>query len=364
MSKTWDVLYSKTASGKINYWQIWTEGAAIKTRWGTVGGEELSDQVLAEGKNIGRSNETSPEQQAELEAQSKYDKKLRLKYFTSIEDATGKLNLKPMLAGKLDDKRGKKLVFPVHIQPKLNGVRCIAYALEDGSVRLMSRGGKDYTLPHVQEELKGVLLPGQHLDGELYCHGMSLQTIVHHIKTYTNDSLCIRYCLYDMFHLDTLDTAIWRARFNALAEFCCATPWNYIDLVDTAEASSMEHIDKIHDRYVEDKYEGAIVRLMHGTYRIAARSLELLKYKKFLDGEFEVTGWRIGKHGVVVFECVQEEGKKFEVQPEGSAEERAQMLAEAPQRIGQLLTVRYKDRSDDNIPQHLVGVAFRGDEDL
>ena len=92
--KNWPKLYTRTAAGKINYWEIWTKGNKIHTRWGTEGGKELTDVVEATGKNIGRSNETTPAEQAILEAQSKYDKKLRLKYFTSAKAAKQELNLK------------------------------------------------------------------------------------------------------------------------------------------------------------------------------------------------------------------------------------------------------------------------------
>jgi len=357
------MLYTKTASGGINYWEIRTEGAYIHSRWGTMGGEELTDCVTAEGKNVGRSNETTATHQAQLEAQSKHDKKLRMKYFESIEDAQGKLNLKPMLAGKLDEKRAKKISFPVHVQPKLNGVRCIAYALPDGSVRLMSRGGKDYTLPHIQDELKGVLADGRHIDGELYAHGISLQRTVSLIKTYCEESVQVRFSLYDNFWIDKAEMP-WMERFDELVLFQAGFPWKYLDLTRTDEATTMAQVDRMHDEYVAQKYEGAIVRLLQGAYRIAARSNELLKYKKFLDDEFVVKGWEIGRSGHIVFICVQEEGKEFRVAPEGTAEERAEMLADAPNKIGQKLTVRYKDRSDDNIPQHLVGVAFRSEEDL
>jgi DNA ligase-1 len=285
-----------------------------------------------------------------------------MKYFESIEDARGKLNLKPMLANKYGE-HSHKITYPVDVQPKLNGYRCNAYMLPDGSIRLMSRGGKDYTLPHISDGLKGRLKDGRILDGELYIHGKSLQTISHLIKKLSRDSEEVQYHLYDNFWRDQLHMP-WRERVGHLTDWIGRNPDDCRVSVDTSEAHSEEFIETLHDQYVRGGYEGAIVRTWYGGYRLAARSSDLLKFKKFLDGEFEVVGHKIGRDGVVVFECIQEEGLPFYVRPEGSEEERARMLAEAPGRIGQKLTVRFKDRSDVSIPQHLVGVAFRGDEDL
>ncbi|OGF52943.1 MAG: hypothetical protein A2Z21_01990 [Candidatus Fraserbacteria bacterium RBG_16_55_9] len=139
----WPKLYVETANGSINYWQIWTDGPNVCTEWGQLNTDSpQTEKYKAVGKNVGRSNETNPEEQAKLEAQSKFDKQMRLKYVLSVKEALSVLNIKPMLAYPLDDKRQKKLKFPVSVQPKYNGVRCMAYNLPDGSVRLMSRGGR------------------------------------------------------------------------------------------------------------------------------------------------------------------------------------------------------------------------------
>jgi len=367
MSKEWPVLYVKTANGTINYWQTWTVGAQVCTRWGQLGtASELSDQYEAKGKNIGRSNETTAAQQAELEAQSKFDKQLRLKYVRSQEEAQSNINIKPMRAYSLDDKRLKKLKWPVTVQPKYNGVRCMAYNLPDGSVRLMSRGGKDYTLPHVQEELRGRIPEGWCLDGELYVHRTSLQTIRHYIETPSEQSLRVKLFCYDTTALPPTGMAWWERRLM-LVDWCVRHQLGggaHAVISPSSEAESMEDVERLHEFWVNDGFEGVILRTHTGPYRLAAKSTELLKYKKFQDDEFEVVGWDVGKDGVIIYTCVQEEGKTFEVRPMGTEEERRQLLLEADAAVGQKLTVRYQERSDDNIPLHPRGVAFRPDKDM
>jgi len=55
------------------------------------------------------------------------------------------------------------------MEPKLDGIRCIAYKDMDGYVSLTSRGGKDLTakVPHIRESLSATMYYNTYLDGEL-----------------------------------------------------------------------------------------------------------------------------------------------------------------------------------------------------
>jgi len=61
-------LYKYTTLGQVQQWQIFTSG---NTYWTEEGIHEItkSDPTICIGKNINKSNETTPEQQAILEAQ-------------------------------------------------------------------------------------------------------------------------------------------------------------------------------------------------------------------------------------------------------------------------------------------------------
>jgi ATP-dependent DNA ligase len=364
VSKQLPILYVKTSSGQINYWQIWTEGAVVRTQWGKLGSDKpLSEKYTAAGKNIGRANETSPEIQAEIEAEAKYKKQIRLKYVDSVAKAEGNLNIKPMRAYALDDKRRLRLQYPFHMQPKFNGVRCMAYNLPDGAVRLMSRGGKDYNLRHVQVELQGIIPQGWCLDGELYVHGMQLQNIRKLIQTYCMESLQVCFHAYDMTRLPPDETP-WVTRYTHLVNFCQSREFTFLKLSPTVQAEEPDDIDKYHDRFVSEGYEGAIIRVLNGTYKLAAKNVDLLKVKRFHDAEFKVVGWRLGKDGKILYQCVQEEGLPFDVTPMGTDEEKGEMLKTADRDIGKLMTVKFQERSVDNIPLITTGLGFRGAEDL
>lgn len=73
-------LYHQAKSGKIHVWRVWTEGDTIVTEHGQVDGEKLTARKRATPKNVGRSNETTAEEQARLEAKSMWQKKRDHKY--------------------------------------------------------------------------------------------------------------------------------------------------------------------------------------------------------------------------------------------------------------------------------------------
>jgi DNA ligase-1 len=371
MSETeWPTLYVKTAAGNINYWKIWTLESGVYTEWGKVGTDKpLTDVYDAVGKNVGRKNETTPAEQAKLEAQSKYDKQLRLKYVHSIEDAKTNINVKPMRAYTLDDKRAKKMDWdkPVSVQPKFNGVRCMAYNLPDGTVRLMSRGGKDYVLPHIQDELKGLLRDGWALDGELYVHQVSLQNIRSYIETPSPKTLMVQFICYDCTELPPNKKHNWGRRFAKLVSWFQSDATRDLEHVEISPSDAvygMDEVRRLHEQWTSNGFEGVMVRTMKGTYRMAAKSVDLLKFKDHEDAEFVVIGWSTGKDGVVKYRCVQEQGLEFEVRPMGNEKERAELLATANDDVGKMLTVRFQERSDDNIPIHGRGVAFRPQKDM
>ena len=67
-------LYGKDSKGELRVWSIYTEGAEVIVKHGKLGGKVQEKRYTAETKNQGKANETTPEQQAILEAEAKYVK--------------------------------------------------------------------------------------------------------------------------------------------------------------------------------------------------------------------------------------------------------------------------------------------------
>ena len=98
-------LYKIDSLGKLREWTMHIEGDSFYAVKGLVGKKLTQDKPThATAKNIGRSNETSDEEQAELEAKARWDKKLKEGYALTPEDAESKKYYDPMLAQKFEDR--------------------------------------------------------------------------------------------------------------------------------------------------------------------------------------------------------------------------------------------------------------------
>lgn len=356
-------LYSKTATDAINVWSCWIEGYYVHVKWGQLGGALQEANYVCAPKNVGRANATTAEQQARLEAISKWKKQVKKKYFMSEEAAQGTLNLKPMLAK--DFKKVKKVKFPADVQPKLDGVRCITYWKERQLI-MQSRGGDPYNVPHIHAQLEDALKNQDLvLDGELYVHeSISLQTITSWVKRLQPDTARLHYVLYDITdQRGQLDE--WERRRDKLQAWFNAHQDKLdecVELLETHEVANADEVKKWHDHFVHGGYEGAIVRVREERYRFGYRSSGLLKFKQFQDAEFLIMGYTNGKgkfSEFPIFRCLTDEGKEFDCMPMGTDEERRKMLIDAPNLIGKHLTVRFFDWTDDRVPHFPVGVAVR-----
>ena len=93
-----------------------------------------------------------------------------------------------------------RIIYPVHVQPKLNGVRALYQA-----GHFQSRDELPWNngvLRHLTEPLKGILPEDVILDGELYVHGWPLQKINAAIAVNryhpTNESPNIEFHVFDV----------------------------------------------------------------------------------------------------------------------------------------------------------------------
>jgi len=354
------ILYHKAKGGDLRQWRTWNDGDTIYTEYGQVGGKLQVSSKRAEPKNVGRSNETSPSEQARLEAESMWRFKMERKYSETPEEAQEELTL-PMLAHKYEDKK-KHVTYPAFVQPKLDGVRCIA-KWEDKSIILLSRSGKPYKMPLIQANLMEWMPKDVILDGELYLHGASCQTITSLVKKWKPESNQVIFNVYDAPVVNRDDSLTFEDRLDYLRDIEETTT---VHVVPTLSVDSHKELMEYHGIFLEKGYEGAILRLPHGRYQWGYRSSELLKVKEFQDAEFRVLSARDGKgkmEGGVIWTC-QAGGNTFECTMKVTMEERQRMYASRAKYIGKDLTVRFFDRTDDGIPRFPVGIVFRDEKDL
>ncbi len=373
-------LYKKTSTGAIQCWRISVQGRTITTKYGQVEGKmQSTSDPISEGKNIGKKGETTPEQQALKEAEAKWTKQKKAGYVEKIADAVNDVTddiieggILPMLANKYEDYFNydtSDIQSPVYVQPKLDGIRCVAIFL-NGETTLWSRTRKRITsCPHIEEAVtKACKLFGVSndlsviLDGELYVDKFAndFEKIVSAVrkKNPSKESKVIEYHIYDtVANLPFSQRSKWLGRLLASGKLSLRS-------VPTTKASSKAEINDLHMHFVELGYEGAMVRLDGINYE-HKRSSQLLKLKTFQDDEFEIVGVENGRGKLQghagAFICKTSKGKLFNVKMMGATERLKDYLDNFKRYKGKQLTVKYQGLTSDGIPRFPVGKSIRED---
>ena len=367
-------LYKQDSKGKIRQWRGYVDSAPnnrfiMGVETGLVDGNKTANRprIYWQGKQ-GR----DAKGQAMFELESKVSKKRDEGYFDTIQEAKDTLVILPMLA--LDfTKRSHDVSYPAIGQRKFDGVRCMASINPDGSVSLKSRKGKEF--PHMEHlrkqiaSLKGIP-DGAFLDGELYSDTLTFQEVVGLVRRETlkpgdEDKLKqISFRLYDMLDPDDRKAG-FQKRYDGLKKILGSNPPKNLILTENFELNDKADVKKYHDQFVDEGYEGIMIRNKDGEYGINKRSKNLQKFKEFFDQEYEIVGYEEGKgnaEGTVIWICMTENGDLFSAQPTGPRAERTEYFKNGDDYIGATLTVRYFELTDDGIPRFPVGVAVRNYE--
>ena len=382
---TFPELRGEATTGKTKVWSIRVSDqdgvGVIETTHGYLDGKmQVTEKRITDGKNLGKKNATTAVQQAVSEARAAWTKKKESGYaeataaVSDAADAMEDIDLAessgrgkgidesaplPMLAHEYT-KRGKGNVFPCFTQPKLDGTRCVGMVQQG----LFSRNRKTYPhLEHIRAELDQ-LPAGLVLDGELYSTTLTFQEIVGLVKRETlkkgdqEKQLQIQYFVYDVINGDTCEQ-----RQRLLQSLVASRRFKYLVLVPTMNCNSEEEMKEQHAMHVAAGYEGIMLRTKTGLYK-NSRSVDLLKYKEFFDGEYKIVGFEQGQgleEGCVIWACITPEGGTFACRPRGTREERQELFLKGASYIGKMLTVRYQEltSSEQKVPRFPVGIAIR-----
>jgi DNA ligase-1 len=343
-----NTLYSRATNGKINEYVVEVEG----NKYRTISGYTDGIKTTSEWKVCAAKSYCTAEEQALKEATALHRKKMETGSFENISDIDNETYFEPMLAKDWHKEKGK-VKFPLFTQPKLDGIRCIVRA--DG---MWSRNGKRIvSTPHIFKALKPLfkINPDLVFDGELYADKFAndfnaICSLVKKTKPTEEDLVKskeqIQYHIYDL----PSDKGIFSERYNMLWSLklpdCCV-------LVDTHECFENEDIENYYYEYIDQGYEGQMIRL-DGEYE-NKRSKYLLKHKSFIDEEYTILGVEEGignKTGMVgsfIFES--KTGKRFNSSPKFNWEECQRMWNDRDQLIGKSATVKYFNLTPDGVPR-------------
>lgn len=354
------------------------------------------NEIITQGKNLGKSNESTPLQQAESQAKSDWLRKKDEGYksledleiylvegesdmyasskgfhclFEALDHSLPKFNSGaagvplPMLAKPVN---WDKVIYPCYVQPKLDGVRSLmVVGTTDDilNIKFLSRTGKEYTtLSHIKADVtrwvttQDIAPASFILDGQVYSDELSFQEIVAAVKKQRPNSLLLKFRCYDMIDdLDQVDRAL-STRFKVEK---IGSP--YITWVETGIANSKVEVLNCHNQWVQQGYEGAMIRLYEGHYAQGQRSSHLLKVKEFDTTEFALLRFEFGQRGVedLIAVCMIPDGREFRAKMQGTKSSKEQLYADMDDLEGRSITVKHFGYTDDGLPRFPIGVAVR-----
>tara|TARA_S200000501_G_scaffold252946_1_gene237039 strand:- start:12443 stop:13585 length:1143 start_codon:yes stop_codon:yes gene_type:complete len=372
-------LYGIDSKGNIKVWKgsVINKGdtSVITFEFGLEHGKkQIQNKEITTGKNIGRSNETTPFEQAVKDVESKMNKKMDSGYGEDKDNI--KTPILPMLALPFE-KRKHNINYPCYIQPKIDGVR-MTCRMVDGKIEMFTRKGKPFTsMTHIEDELISIFkrlelvdYDSYYFDGELFSDTLTFQELAGVVRRSgsTEEELKqVKYVVFDCFQLKAPDT-IFYTRFSPLQYMLDKHKTSDNSIVSCINTITINSEDEIYDwntNFIQDGFEGTIIRNTHGLYKMNHRSPDLQKFKTFLDDEYEIVGFTQGTgtdEGCVIWECKTKEGKTFSVRPRGSVAERQGYFNNGNEWIGSQLTVRYQELTDGGIPRFPVGITIRNYE--
>lgn len=360
---TRETIYKRTNSGKVQIWYGQLEDNKFRTVSGQEDGKKVTSEWTAcEGKNIGKTNETTPEQQAANELDAMYTKRLEREYRRDKSQIDNKFYTKPMKAIKWyeDAKKRPKKGERIAVQPKLDGMRAMASA--NG---IKSQDGKIIPgAPHIDEALQELfsIFPDIELDGELYNHNYKedFEGLMSALKKEPETDAqreharkVVQYHIYDIAsHKGPYSSPDGTGRYESLEtifnDFLKKYDnYGYFHFVKTEfvimddDGSVVEEID---DSNIEAGYEGSMVRVCSSLYE-QKRINGLLKVKLFIDDEFQIVEVLEGKGNwaghAKALRVLLPNGNICKAGMKGSKAEGKDLWERREELIGKLATIKY-----------------------
>lgn len=287
-------LYKRGVNNNLIWWgEICLEDACSYRTFSGVQGGKITESkpTKCSYKNIGRQNEVSPKQQAMKQLQALRAKKIKEGYSENEPGVFEKQQqqqkkFEPVLAetyskyvDKIYDVNGN-LLDDWAIQPKLDGIRCIA-RWHLTSIQLFTRSGKQLIIaaPHILHQINNIVnkmlreekmtqeFLEKHffLDGELYNHSLrhnfnKITSLCRKSNHLTQEDLIeskkfIRYFIYD----GCIDNKVsftdrWFSIYSTILNEL-EVDRLFLVLVETVQVISRELVETQYKRFLAEGYE-------------------------------------------------------------------------------------------------------------
>lgn len=349
-------LYKTNKQSKVQQWSILTSADTYTVTFGQVDGTMQTVTTTCSPKHIGKSNETSASQQAELEAAALIAKKLKSGYST---DPSGPTTVSLPMKIKSYQDQLHNVKFPCFSSAKLNGVNGM-YKRTNNKLELYSRGGELYPpIPHLEPLVHQAmdLLNSNELNGELYIHGFALQDITSAVIKPNDNSHLLSFCIFDI--ADSTEQFYERAMcMHSLPNFD-TTIRSTVAVIYNITCLSHAELDAHFDECTTFGYEGTVVKNSSALYKHNIRSSDMFKYKKAQSAEFLIVGYELDKRNHPVFHLNTHTTPPliFKAKPIGTHEFVASIDPESY--IGKWATCEFEVLSNDLKPLKPVFIGLR-----
>jgi len=227
---------------------------------------------------------------------------------------------------------------------------------------MWTRTGKEIiSAPHIFHELKPIFdeFPEFVFDGELYTSNkdVDFNTIISCVRktkpTFEDISLSeeyIEYWCYDSVNCENGLNDIFHERQFVLLDIRdkFLSTSKKIKILDSYVVRSHGTIEQMLQQYLEEGYEGGIIR--SNTPYENKRTSALLKHKEFKDEEFTILSVNegIGKYaGCAATVTVDVNGVNVDCTINGTMEYLAEVLGDSQKYIGKQATIKYFEKTPD-----------------
>lgn len=395
-------LLSRASTGKFRFWvcecdEEWHEpehGYIIQRSYGQVGGKTtLSPNIIVAQTKQKRNWKEQYTLQFNSEVKKQLDKgyvevpKHPNEYSESElseifgEVVTNQVGvIKPMLAKQAKDIKNLKIFDKeYYISRKINGVRCLIY-YDGNQVKTSSRGATDYNIaiyhiithPLIEKFFKNH--PDAILDGEIFKKNLSLNIIsgICRSQKTINDGKNLQFYWYDIIDLQAPFSKRWNtmqewSKELQLSDFDPDKQFSdeelHIQFLPQEKISGWNNMKKLHDKWVQDGWEGAVIRLAESVYKPGARGNDWIKIKVYQDAEYPIIGISEGlREEDMCFILETPNGQQFKCKPMGDREQKQWYRDHIDELKGKLLTIKYFEMSGvegSEIPQQPIGICVR-----
>ncbi len=351
-------LYKTTKTGATQICKISTVEDIIEVEFGQLDGKMQFKHTPCFGKNAGKSNATTDTEQAESEAQSKWERKVKDGYSTEI--AAPKTTRVQAMKVKVLQAQEKNVIYPCVSTPKLNGI-CAIYKNEATGLKLYSRTGEEYPeIYHQHAEILEVMhhMNTNEINVELYIHGEHLQDIASAVKKPKELSKKLEAAI---FAICDSGLSYEKDRIRMIGAELHLIHLKSVTFLTGVWCKTREDIEDHYNQCIKRNLEGTVVKNLRAKYEHGIRSSDMFKYKKTLDAEFRIINHNIDKNNEVVWIMAVNDNTNttFKCKPKGERAYRQQLAVDAKNYYGTWWTIEYETMSKDNIPLKPVGIGPR-----